>query len=202
MSCPPKMVLEIRSRDAEYDAWHRGPWSRRALENAWNGSCCLGSARWESIVAVSHKLHTISIGQSTHWDLVKKSGLQRILFVRSCLRRILFFKKSGFRRIFLIQIFLKPRCIWFEDSYYVYQFIGGENDSNSNTEWSQRHILYLTVIKKVSNNKPFVKSNLWKYKSHNTISIPQSLWETTYSRGNASPKAYSSDMTKHSDYFV
>jgi len=40
----------------------------------------------------------------------------------------------------------------------IYQYISGENDSNSNTEWSQRHNLYQTVITKVSNNKPVVKS--------------------------------------------
>jgi len=31
-------------------------------------------------------------GQSTHQDWIKKSGLQRILFDKSCLRRILFHK--------------------------------------------------------------------------------------------------------------
>jgi len=70
---------------------------------------------------------------------------------------------------------LKPGCIWSEVSYSVYQFIGGENNSNSNTEWSQRHSLYQTVIEKVSNNKHFVKSNLLRYKSHNTDSIPKQL---------------------------
>jgi len=125
---------------------------------------------------VKCNLHTISIGQSTHWDLVKKSGLRRVLFDRSCLQHILFYHKSGLRRIFFIQIFVKPRCIWFEDFYNVYQFIGGENDSNSNTEWLQRHSLYQTVIMKVSDNKPFVKSNLLRYKSYNTISIPKQIW--------------------------
>jgi len=57
--------------------------------------------------------------------------------------------------------------------YSVYQFISSENDLNSNTEWSQRHNLYQKVITKVLNNKPFVKSNLLRYKSHNTISIPK-----------------------------
>jgi len=64
----------------------------------------------------------------------QKSGLRRILFDRSGLRRILFHKKSGMWRIFFIQSFLKPRSIGFEVSYYVYKFIGGENDSNSNIE--------------------------------------------------------------------
>ena len=62
-------------------------------------------------------------------------------------------------------------CISFQVSYSVYQFISTENDSNSNTEWSQRHNLYQTVLTKVLNNKHFVKSNLLRYKLHNTISI-------------------------------
>ena len=70
----------------------------------------------------------------------------------------------------------------------VYQYFSGGNDSSSNTEWSQRHNLYQKVITKVSNNKPFVKSNLLKYKSHNIISI-----QNQFIRNN---------VTKHSDYFV
>ena len=69
-------------------------------------------------------------------------------------------------------LFLNIRgCISFQVSYSVSQFICNENDLNSNTEWSQRHNLYQTVITQVLNNKPFVKSNLLTYKSHNTISI-------------------------------
>jgi len=75
--------------------------------------------------------------------------------------------------MFFIQFFLKQGCIWLEVSYSVYQFIGGENDLNSNIEWSQRHNLYQTVIKKVSDNKSFVKSNLLGKKSHIIISIPK-----------------------------
>jgi len=71
-------------------------------------------------------------------------------------------------------------CISFQVFYSVYQFISSENDLNSNTEWSQRHNLYKTVITKVSNNKPFVRSNLLRYKSHNTISFQKNLLETTY----------------------
>jgi len=37
-------------------------------------------------------------------------------------------------------------CISFEVFDSVYQFIRGENDLNSNTEWSQQHNLYQTVI--------------------------------------------------------
>jgi len=40
----------------------------------------------------------------------------------------------------------------------MYQYISGENDSNSNTEWSQQHNLYQTVIMKVSNKNPFLES--------------------------------------------
>jgi len=64
-------------------------------------------------------------------------------------------------------------CISFQISYSFYQFISGENDLNSNTDSSQRHNLYKTVITKVLNDKPFVKSNLLRYKSHNTIAIPK-----------------------------
>ena len=59
---------------------------------------------------VKYKLHTIYLGQSTHWELVKKFGLRRILFVRSCLRRILFHKKSGLQRIFSYIIFFNQNA--------------------------------------------------------------------------------------------
>jgi len=36
-------------------------------------------------------------------------------------------------------------CIWFEISYSVYQFIGGANDSNSNTRWLYSQNLYQIV---------------------------------------------------------
>jgi len=39
---------------------------------------------------VEKKLYTLFTEQSTHEDLVKKSGLWRILFHKSYLRRILF----------------------------------------------------------------------------------------------------------------
>jgi len=140
---------------------------------------------------VKYKLHITSIGQSTHQDLVQKCGLRRNLFDKSCLRRILFFKNLAYGAFFSYKFFLNLLgCIWFEVSYSVYQFIGGENDSNSNTEWSQRHNLYQTVIRKVSDNKPFVKSNLSRFKSHSTISIPKQFIRNNIRRGNALPKAY------------
>jgi len=50
---------------------------------------------------VENKLHGALTGQSTHEDLVKKSGLRRILFHKSCcLRRILFHKESGLWRFY------------------------------------------------------------------------------------------------------
>ena len=49
---------------------------------------------------MENELPTALTGQSTHEELVKKSGLQRILFHKSFLRRILFHAKSGLRRIF------------------------------------------------------------------------------------------------------
>jgi len=116
---------------------------------------------------VKNRVHTISIGQSTHLDLLKKSGLLHILF------GALVSKKIWPAAHFFPTNFLKQGCIWFQVSNSVYQFIGGENDFNSNIEWSQRHNLYQTVSKKVSNNKSFVKANLLEYKSHNIISIPK-----------------------------
>jgi len=48
----------------------------------------------------------------------------------------LFEKKSGLRRILFIIFLLKPACIWIEVSCSVYEFIGGKNDSSSNTQRS------------------------------------------------------------------
>jgi len=52
---------------------------------------------------MENNLFTALTRQSTHEDLVKKLGLRRILFDMSCLRRILFHKKSGLRRILSIK---------------------------------------------------------------------------------------------------
>jgi len=56
-------------------------------------------------------------------------------------------------------------------------------NSNSNTEWSWKHNLYQTVIEKVSSNNPFVKSNLLRYKSHNTILIPKHFIRNNVQQG-------------------
>ena len=67
---------------------------------------------------------------------MKKYGLRRILLDKFCMRRIVFHKKSGLRRIFFIKslFFIIRGCMSFEDFSSVYQFISGENDSNSNTK--------------------------------------------------------------------
>jgi len=69
----------------------------------------------------NHVLSALT-GQSTHADLVKKASLRRILFDQSCLRRILFHKKSGLQRIFSLKIFflIIRGCISFQVSYSVY----------------------------------------------------------------------------------
>jgi len=54
----------------------------------------------------------------------------------------------------------------------------------------------------VSNNKPFVKSTLLRYKSHNTISIPKQFIRNNVQQGECLTKSTDLDMTKHSDYFV
>jgi len=85
---------------------------------------------------VQKESHTTFTGQSTHQDLVKKSGLRRILFNKTCLRRISFHKKSSLRRMFFIKnlLFNHSGMHAFEVYYSVYQYINGENDSNSNIE--------------------------------------------------------------------
>ena len=65
------------------------------------------------------------------------------------------------------------RKFYFRVFFFSYRFIGIENNWNSNTQWSQRRNLYNTAMKKSSNNKPFVKSNLVRYQSKNQNSIPK-----------------------------
>jgi len=55
---------------------------------------------------VEKKLRIAFTGQSTHDDLVKKSSLRRILFDKSCLRRIFLNEKSGLQRMFFIRSLL------------------------------------------------------------------------------------------------
>jgi len=85
---------------------------------------------------VEHNFLTALTGQSTHEDLVKKSGLRRNFFDKSCLRRILFHEKSDLRRILFIKNSLLNHsgCVSCQVSYSVYQFISSENDLNSNTK--------------------------------------------------------------------
>jgi len=82
-------------------------------------------------VIVKSELHTISIRQTTHQDLVQKSGLRRILFDKSCLRHILFPKKIWPMAHFSA-IFFESFCAAFDFKFSIYQFIGNGNDLNSN----------------------------------------------------------------------
>jgi len=84
-----------------------------------------------------------SLGQNTHQDSVKKNGLQCIFASTQSASCLIILWCSGF-----------------QVSHSVYQFIGNDNALNSNTQWLQRHNLYQTGVKKVSNNKPFVKWSL------------------------------------------
>jgi len=124
---------------------------------------------------VENQLHTTSIRQSTYQDLGQKFGLRRILFISLTCGAFCTIKKSFLRLILSVKILylITLWCIWLRVFCSVYQFTCSKNDSNSNIQWSQRHNLYKTVMKKVSNHKPFVTPNLARYKSHNTISIPQ-----------------------------
>jgi len=130
---------------------------------------------WCWFVTRSHDVQVIPPWQSLVTDSIKKYGLRRILLFKSCLRHILFLFDSRIwptaRFSWKFWLFIILGWIWFQVNHSC-QFIGGEHDSNPNTEWSQRHNLFQTIIKKVSNNKPFVKSNLLKYKSHKSNSIP------------------------------
>jgi len=66
---------------------------------------------------VGEKLHTAFTGQSSHEDLVKRSGLRRILFDKSCLRCILLHKKSSLRRKFYIRNLLDHSGMHFIRSF-------------------------------------------------------------------------------------
>ena len=116
---------------------------------------------------MENEIHTILIGQTTHQDSGKKSGLSCILFDKSCMRHILFHAKMWPAAHLL-------DYIWFQVFYSVYQSVDVVNDSNSNTEWLIRHNLYQKVMKKVLNNKLFVKLNLVRYKSQYTSGRLQS----------------------------
>jgi len=99
----------------------------------------------------------------------KKSWLQRIFFHQSCLRCYFF------HTIFLsVGYLISVSCL-------VYRFIGFENDSNSNNQWSQRHNLLKGAMKKVSNNKP-PSSNQTSWNTNRTTPIQlQNSWnESTY----------------------
>jgi len=75
---------------------------------------------------VEKKLPTMSIGKSTHQDLVKKCGLRRCLRKKSVFLVKNLACSACFSQKILVLIILG--CIWFDVSYSVYQFIDGEND--------------------------------------------------------------------------
>ena len=68
--------------------------------------------------------------------------------------------------------------------------LGTRTIPTSKTVWSWRHNLYQTIIeRKCQITNPLSNQTSWDT-NRTTISIPKQWWETTYSRGNASPKAY------------
>jgi len=68
---------------------------------------------------VENNFSTALTGQSSHEDLVKKYGLRRILFDKSCLRRILFHQKSGLRRI----LFMKNPLLNHSGLHFISSFL-------------------------------------------------------------------------------
>jgi len=69
---------------------------------------------------VENIFFAVLTGQSTHEDLVNKSGLRGILFDKSCLQRIVFHKRSGLRRILFIKnLLLKHSGMHFISSFLI-----------------------------------------------------------------------------------
>jgi len=68
---------------------------------------------------VENNFLTALTGQSTHEDLVKKSGLRRILFDTSCLRHILFHKRSGLQHI----LFIKNPLLNHSEMHFISSFL-------------------------------------------------------------------------------
>jgi len=131
-------------------------------------------------------MKSIPMGQATIRIMSKNWPVACFGLICLSFRAFCFTKKSRLRRIFSQKSFslIIVLCIWFQVFYSVYQFIVSINYSNSNAQWLQQRNLYQTVMKKVSNNKPFVQPNLVRYKSHNTISILKTLKTTYVNRGN------------------
>ena len=121
------------------------------------------------------KLHTLSIGQSTHQDLVKKSGLWRILVD----------SKSGLQRLFLTKILLLSILGWTWSEVFgsVYQFIDGENDSGE-------------VFKRSAS-----VDIIW-FTRRDRDAGEQTAWINRVSLKAMYVWGVNSTVTKHSDYFV
>jgi len=77
------------------------------------------------------KLHTTSIGQSTHQDWVKNQACGAFCLISLALGAFCFIENLACGACFSLKIFflIILGCSWFEMSYSVYQSIGGENDS-------------------------------------------------------------------------
>jgi len=107
---------------------------------------------------VNDDLNTVSTGQSTHHDSVKKNCRQCIFFLKFCLRRtfppknlvcLAFFGKKNLLN-YLISV-----------SSSVCRLIGIEFDSNSNTQWSQRHNLQRRQWRKCQLSNPLSGETSW-----------------------------------------
>ena len=103
-------------------------WSIEELFNELTWLIYLVKEKDSEVWFVQNELHTISIGQTTHQAWVKKFGLRRILFDKSCLQRMFFHTKSGLQRMIFIRHFLfnHSGMYWPQVFYSLNQFIGGD----------------------------------------------------------------------------
>jgi len=119
-------------------------------------------------------LHTISTGQTIHQDSVKKNACGAFGLISLACGAFCFVENlpaAHYKKIFLNLSVMH----FFQVSYSVYQFIGGENDSNSNTQWSQRHNLYQTLMQKLSNKNPLSNQTSWDPNRTTPIQFQKSL---------------------------
>jgi len=124
------------------------------------------------------KLYTISIGQSTHWDFVKKSGLRRILFhKKSSLRRIFFWHKP---ECIGCEVFLSCLTIHWWRKWFELSILSDHTDINCTKQ----------LLRNRQITKPLSNQISWDTNRTTPFQFQNSFKETMYSRGNASPKAY------------
>jgi len=125
---------------------------------------------------VENELHTKSIGQSTHQDLVKKSVIDK-----SCLWRIFFQKKSGLRCIFLTNFLFYLGCIAFDLKFLVLStniywwwkwiepaILNDHNDTICSNQWLRKcqttNLLSNKTSWDANCTTPFHGSMLWWYR--------------------------------------